>query len=159
MFCQKHCPCILLTLQRDTYSGQKKHNLVKPMVICATDGHIVDIPGPYQGRNNDASMTNHIVRGPAAPVPALQPVNQNVPGPSRTARGRTQANPPAAQPGPSQPQPAPAQPAPNPAPPQQGPQPATQPGLGGFSTKYVIPIIRQLSCTTFMIYFIHLYKS
>ena len=50
--------------QKDTYSGQKKYNLVKPMCIVASDGHIVDIPGPFLGRNNDATMTKHIATIP-----------------------------------------------------------------------------------------------
>ena len=33
--------------QRVTYSGQKKRHLVKPFVICCTDGYIIDIFGLY----------------------------------------------------------------------------------------------------------------
>ncbi len=51
-------------LQKDTYSGQKKYNLVKPMCIVASDGHIVAVPGPFLGRNNDATMTKHIAKMP-----------------------------------------------------------------------------------------------
>ena len=40
--------------QRKTYSGQKKRHLVKPFVICATDGYIVDVFGPYAATDNDA---------------------------------------------------------------------------------------------------------
>ena len=36
--------------QRVTYSGQKKRHLVKPFVICCTDGYIIDIFGLYPGR-------------------------------------------------------------------------------------------------------------
>ncbi len=55
---------LITFFQRDTYSGQKKYNLVKPMCIVATDGHIVAIPPPYLGRNNDASMTKHLATVP-----------------------------------------------------------------------------------------------
>jgi DDE superfamily endonuclease len=47
------------TFQKQTFSGQKHRNLVKAMVICCPDGHIIDIVGMYcsDGYNNDAGMT------------------------------------------------------------------------------------------------------
>lgn len=42
--------------QRKTYSEQKKRHLVKPMVICTTDGYIVDIFGPFEACLNDARI-------------------------------------------------------------------------------------------------------
>jgi hypothetical protein len=45
--------------QQLSYSGQKKRNLVKPLLVVATDGHIIDIIGPYTGRCNDASILQH----------------------------------------------------------------------------------------------------
>jgi len=35
--------------QRKSYSGQKKVPLCKPFTICATDGFIIDVPGPFYG--------------------------------------------------------------------------------------------------------------
>ncbi len=38
-------------------------NLVKPMMIVATDGHIIAILGPYLARNGDAQIIeNEIAR-------------------------------------------------------------------------------------------------
>ena len=47
--------------QRATYSGQKKRHLVKPFVVCATDGIIVDIYGFYSATTNDASIMADIL--------------------------------------------------------------------------------------------------
>ncbi|XP_061171659.1 uncharacterized protein LOC133181135 [Saccostrea echinata] len=50
--------------QRLTYSMHKNRPLVKPFIITATDGYIVDVVGPFfaNGRNNDASILSHIVQ-------------------------------------------------------------------------------------------------
>ncbi len=48
--------------QRDTYSGQKKRNLVKPMMVVSTTGHIIDILGPYLANNNDAVILQDQLR-------------------------------------------------------------------------------------------------
>ena len=40
---------------------QKSRHLVKPMVICASDGYIVGIFGPYEARENDASIMRQIM--------------------------------------------------------------------------------------------------
>ncbi len=58
------------------------------MCIIASDGHIVAIPGPYLGKNNDASMTKHL---------ATVPLKQQAP----PGQQQPQAN----QPQPNQPQP------------------------------------------------------
>ena len=42
--------------QRLTYSCQKLYNLLKPFLICAPDGYIVDIYGPYPATWNDAKI-------------------------------------------------------------------------------------------------------
>jgi len=49
--------------QRSTFSMHKHTNLLKFMVMCATDGHIIDVVGPFicNGKNNDASMTEDIL--------------------------------------------------------------------------------------------------
>jgi hypothetical protein len=48
--------------QRSTFSMHKHRNLLKFMILCATDGHIIDVIGPYlcNGSNNDASITQNI---------------------------------------------------------------------------------------------------
>lgn len=49
------------TFQRKTYSGQKKRHLVKPFVVCATNGEIVDVNGLYPGTENDAKILNDVL--------------------------------------------------------------------------------------------------
>lgn len=48
--------------QRSTYSMHKHRPLLKFMILVATDGHIIDVVGPYisNGHNNDASITQDI---------------------------------------------------------------------------------------------------
>ncbi len=45
-----------LEFQRELYSVQKKRNLIKPFVVCASDGTIVDIYGPFEATLNDAQI-------------------------------------------------------------------------------------------------------
>lgn len=47
--------------QRLSFSTQKHYNLVKPGLIVAPNGYILDIHGPYfsDNRNNDAAMLNN----------------------------------------------------------------------------------------------------
>jgi hypothetical protein len=47
--------------QRKTWSVQKKASLVKPFVICSTDGYIVDIYGLYPAVDNDATIIQNIL--------------------------------------------------------------------------------------------------
>ena len=54
--------------QRKTYSGQKKRHLVKPLVICATDGYIVDVFGPYAATDNDATILRDIMEKEKRPA-------------------------------------------------------------------------------------------
>jgi hypothetical protein len=49
-------------LQRKTYSGQKKRHLVNPFLICATDGTIVDVYGPYRATVNDATIIEDVFK-------------------------------------------------------------------------------------------------
>ena len=42
--------------QRHTYRGSKKRHLVKPFVVCAADGTIIDIYGFYAATVNDATI-------------------------------------------------------------------------------------------------------
>jgi hypothetical protein len=50
--------------QKLTWSVHKKRNLVKPMMICLSSGHVIAVPGPYytNGKNNDASILNSILK-------------------------------------------------------------------------------------------------
>jgi hypothetical protein len=54
--------------QRKSYSGQKKRNLVKPMMMVCSDGYIVGILGPYLARNNDASILRDLLKENVAPM-------------------------------------------------------------------------------------------
>ena len=44
-----------------SYSMHKKHNLIKPFIMCCTDGYFIDCYGPYQARENDATIFRHIL--------------------------------------------------------------------------------------------------
>ena len=48
-------------LQRASYSGQKKRNLVKFMSIVFPDGHVLDTVGPFFGNENGAKITEKIL--------------------------------------------------------------------------------------------------
>lgn len=47
--------------QRKSFSGQKKVPLYKPFTICATDGYVVDMLGPYLANHNDAGILKTII--------------------------------------------------------------------------------------------------
>ena len=48
---------------RATFCTFKKRQLVKPMVVVSTSGHIVSIQGPYRsnGTNSDSDILNHML--------------------------------------------------------------------------------------------------
>ena len=48
-------------LQRSSYSGQKKRNLVKFMSVVFPDGYVLDTVGPLFGTENDAKITEAIL--------------------------------------------------------------------------------------------------
>ena len=50
--------------QKKTYSGQKKVPLCKPFTICTSDGHILDILGPYPANLNDAEILRILFQDP-----------------------------------------------------------------------------------------------
>jgi hypothetical protein len=50
------------TFQQLTFSGQKKRHLIKPFVICASDGTILDVYGPYGANMNDAKILSDILK-------------------------------------------------------------------------------------------------
>jgi len=47
--------------QRITYSGKKKRHLVKPFVVCSSDGTILDIFGFYAATANDATIKEDVL--------------------------------------------------------------------------------------------------
>ena len=47
--------------QRDTYSGHKKRNLIKTMMVVFTDGYIGAFFGPYSVNKNDAIILNEVL--------------------------------------------------------------------------------------------------
>ncbi len=47
--------------QRKTYSVQKKRNLIKPFLVCAADGTIIDIYGQYDAILNDAKIMERVL--------------------------------------------------------------------------------------------------
>ena len=48
-------------LQRCSYSGQKKRNLIKFMSVVFPDGYVLDTIGPFFGNENDAKITEAIL--------------------------------------------------------------------------------------------------
>ena len=58
LYCEKSANNFI---QRKLYSGQKKRPLIKPFVICTTNGHIVDVYGPYAAVDNDAKIMEDIL--------------------------------------------------------------------------------------------------
>ena len=48
-------------LQRKLWSGHKKRPLIKPFVICCSNGYIVDVYGPFAATENDARILLHLL--------------------------------------------------------------------------------------------------
>lgn len=69
-YCQKSSNNLF---QRKSYSVQKKAHLVKPFVICATDGQIVDIYGLFEATKNDARILSEILASDVDLKSILQP--------------------------------------------------------------------------------------
>ena len=44
-------------LQQKTFSGQKSRHLVKFMSIILPDGYVLDLIGPFKGKDNDAKIS------------------------------------------------------------------------------------------------------
>ena len=40
---------------------KKKRQFVKPFVVCATDGYIIDVYGPYEARYNDTKISKDLL--------------------------------------------------------------------------------------------------
>jgi hypothetical protein len=58
LYCQKSSDN---TFQKKSWSVQKNASLVKPFVVCATDGYIVDVYGPYPAVDNDAKILRNVL--------------------------------------------------------------------------------------------------
>ena len=59
LYCQKS---FNNSIQRKTYSGQKKRHLVKPFLICLSNGFIIDAYGLYGGTKSDSDIIKHILK-------------------------------------------------------------------------------------------------
>lgn len=71
-----YCYCQKSTnnyFQRKSYSMQKKRHLIKPFVICAADGHILDVYGLYPATENDATIIKKILKKDKGLRNLLQP--------------------------------------------------------------------------------------
>lgn len=49
------------SFQRRTYSLHKYENLLKPFLMVCSDGHIIDVCGPYAATDSDASILERII--------------------------------------------------------------------------------------------------
>lgn len=49
-------------IQRKLFSCQKKRHLIKPFVICATNGTIIGVYGPFSATTNDAKIMEIILQ-------------------------------------------------------------------------------------------------
>lgn len=58
VYCQKSSN---YEFQKKTYSGQKKTNLLKPMLVVCTDGYIMDCLDPQPGEVSDATIFNRFL--------------------------------------------------------------------------------------------------
>ncbi|XP_045455076.1 uncharacterized protein LOC123664602 [Melitaea cinxia] len=52
------------SFQKDTYSLHKYKNLLKPFLIVASDGYIVDCFGPYKATTSDSVIINNLFSSP-----------------------------------------------------------------------------------------------
>jgi len=49
------------SFQYHSYSVQKLDNLIKPFIICCSDGYIIDVYGPFKASTNDSRILNYIL--------------------------------------------------------------------------------------------------
>lgn len=57
--------------QKKTYSLHKYDNLVKPFVICTSDGHIIDVVGPFAATQTDADIMTDLFQAEEDPYRQL----------------------------------------------------------------------------------------
>lgn len=60
-------------MQRAYYSDHKKDHYCKPMVLCASDGRLIDIYGPYPASYNDACILTEVMETEKSLVEFLKP--------------------------------------------------------------------------------------
>lgn len=58
---------------RESRILDKKVPLCKPFTICTTDGYIVDMLGPYNVNQNDATIMRYIIDNPDGICNLLEP--------------------------------------------------------------------------------------
>lgn len=54
--------------QKDTYSLHKYRNLLKPFLIVACDGYILDCFGPYKATTSDAEIMSSLFSNENSPL-------------------------------------------------------------------------------------------
>lgn len=59
--------------QKQTFSGQKKRNFVRPMMCVTTNGYIIDVLGPFKASTNDAKCMQAILAKNAAVSRMMRP--------------------------------------------------------------------------------------
>ena len=59
--------------QYKSYSVQKKGSLIKPFIICTTDGYILDVYGPFAANLNDAIILDSILKTDQDLIRILKP--------------------------------------------------------------------------------------
>ena len=57
------------------WSQQKMDLLIKPFIICCTDGYFIDCYGPFQANQNDKSILEYILKNDKKLNDILQPPN------------------------------------------------------------------------------------
>lgn len=59
--------------QKETFSGQKKRNFLRPMMCVTTNGYIIDVFGPFEAVKNDAKCMKTIFERNLAVNEKLEP--------------------------------------------------------------------------------------
>ncbi|KAJ8729095.1 hypothetical protein PYW08_000676 [Mythimna loreyi] len=54
--------------QKRTYSLHKYNNLIKPFLIVACDGHIIDVSGPYAATQTDSEIISNLFENGNGPM-------------------------------------------------------------------------------------------
>lgn len=59
--------------QKQTYSGQKKSNFLRPMMCVTTNGYIIDVLGPFKANTNDAKCMQAILEKNTSVTEMMRP--------------------------------------------------------------------------------------
>jgi len=54
----------IMNSKKKSFSGPKKVPLCKVFTICAIDGHVIDMLGPYPANLNDAEILKILLQDP-----------------------------------------------------------------------------------------------